>query len=206
MKSTRRVLTLVLALAMVLSLSLNLFAIPNDYDWAAQNRATDTYQVLYNAVYDKNDRPMRDDFAGSWYSQASKNQVVAVTEDGDMNFYRNLLKDFDNVEFVTCKYSLKALCILQDVVWDRLCEIMSAAGVMVMTNTVDFLVSVPKEEGRQRIVQLIQDVRAEFNLPEGIENAITVEHGFVEPATEDDEISVNRPTESRPALETNEIV
>lgn len=200
----RRILALIVALATILAMSLNIHAIPDDYDWAAQGRALDVYQILYNAVYDKNNRPMRDDFAGAWYDQDQKVLVVAVTEDGDMNFYRELLKDYDNAEFVTHKYSLKALRTLQDKVFDKLLDIMSGAGVDESENILDFMVRIDAEEARPLILQAMTEVKNEYGFPDGIENAFTVEYGIV---TETDEaIAVDRPQEAKNVAETYETV
>ena len=207
MKKTKRILAAVLAFAMVLGMALNVFAIPDDYDWAAQSRAVDTYQVLYNAVYDKNNRPMRDDFAGAWYDQEKKVLVVAVTEDGDMSFYRELLKDYDNAEFVTHKYSLKALRILQDEVFDKLLDIMSGAGASETENVVDFMVHIDVEEARPLILQAMTEVKDKYGFPDGIENAFKVEYGIVTEAAEAiDDVAVDRPQESNFAVVTDETV
>lgn len=209
MKKTKRILAAVLALAMVLGMALNVFAIPDDYDWAAQSRAVDTYQVLYNAVYDKNNRPMRDDFAGAWYDQDKKVLVVAVTENCDMNFYRELLKGYDNAEFVTHKYPLKALRTLQDEVFDKLLDIMSGAGVDESENVIDFMVRVGTDEAKPRILQAMTEIKNAKNLPDGIENAFRVEYGIVEPMDDegyDDDAVIDRPQEAHITAVTYETV
>ena len=202
----RRISALIVAIAAVFTMSLSVFAISDDYDWAAQNRATDTYQVLYNVVYDKNNRPMRDDFAGAWYDQQTKLLVVAVTENGDMSFYRELLKDFDNVEFVTLKYSLKALRTLQDKVFDKLLDIMSGAGTDESGNVVDFMVRIDAEEARPLILQAMTEVKNEYGLPDGIENAFKAEYGIIGPLEGWDDVDVDRPQESACAVAADETV
>ena len=204
----RRILAVIVTLATAFTLSLSVFAISDDIDWAAQNRATDTYQVIYNAVYDKNNRPMRDDFAGAWYDQSTKKLVVAVTEDGDMNFYRELTKDYDNIELTTLKYSLKALRILQDEVFHALIDIMSSAGVYETENFVAFGVRIDADEARPQVLQAMTEAKDKYGFPDGIENAFTVEYEIIGPLEgwDDDTVSVDAPQECRAAPVTDETV
>ena len=210
MKSTRRVLTAILALAMVLTMSLNLFAIPNDYNWAAQNRAKDAYQVLYNAVYSKNNRPMRDDFAGAWVTKEEL-LYVAVTENGDLAHYQELLRDYDCVVFLTVKYSYNMLSDLSYRVMDHFIHIdgiyVNSAWVEERTNTMGFTTPNDAETTREHVRQYILSLVEQEGLPKGIEDAFEIQGGvIIEPTPEDDEVSVNRPTESRCAAESCETV
>lgn len=146
-------------------------------DWAAQNRATESARALIGVAYDNDGNIIRYDYAGSWYDKDTKRLVVAVTEDGDMDLYRELFKDHDNVDLTTFKYSLKALRILQHEVFDRLPDSVWGAGVYDMENLIVFDSSIQSDEVRKQILQLMTEVRTEQGLPEGIEKAFRIEYG-----------------------------
>ena len=77
---------------------------------------------------------------------------------------------------------------------------MSGAGASEKGNVVFFWVRVDEETESGRIAAAMKAVKEENNLPDGIENAFTVEYGVnVKPVAEeeDEEIGVNVPTEGK---------
>lgn len=196
-----------LALALVLSVSLltGVSAAAATENGEASGGETVWYGdgawgVLAPHIYNDSEI-IRDDFAGAWVEPGREDYVyIAVTEDADMDFYNGILADRSDFEFVFYKYSLKDLRLLQNSVFERCKDIMSGAGASEKGNVVFFWVRVDEETESGRIAAAMKAVKEENNLPDGIENAFTVEYGVnVKPVAEeeDEEIGVNVPTEGK---------
>lgn len=141
----------------------------------------DPYSVLYSEFFPDGNRP--DDFAGIWvnYDENGKEfYTFALVEGTDASKYEAVLGDYaGQYRFEYLPYSYNTLLHVRDVVFERVYDIMSGAGVYESENKIHFDVRVNKDEENGRIAQAMLDVKNEENLPDGIESAFVIEYGVI---------------------------
>lgn len=193
----KKLLTVILAIALAAASTINAAAsaVPAPNENGAVSVETASYSerawgALAPYIYSGTGEILRDDFAGVWVEPGNEDYCyIALTPDADTDFYRNILKEYDNYELVTLNYSLKTLRHMRDVVFDRCKEIMSGAGVSEDENVIKFEVRVLEGEENGRIAAAMKAIKEEENLPDGIENAFEITYGVcVIPV--DDEVQV----------------
>ena len=211
----KKLTVIILALALAASLFVSVSAF--DVEAPSENGAAQTtesepinaWSALHPHVYSDGEI-IRDDFAGAWVDPGNEHYYYfALTPDADIDFYRNILEGYDNYELVTLKYPLKDLRLLQNSVFERCKDIMSGAGVSEDENLIFFEVRVSEEEENGRVAAAMKAVKEENNLPDGIENAFTVEYGiFIMPVSEaeGEETGVGIPAEGKTSKATEESV
>ena len=142
------------------------------------------YSALYAEFFTDGKYP--DDFAGVWVENNERMYVFALVEGTDASKYEAVLGDYaGQYRFEYLPYSYNTLIHMRDVVFDRLGDIMSSAGVYQEKNKIGFAVRVEAEEENGRVAQAMLDIKNEENLPDGIENAFTVEYGVMIDVTDD---------------------
>ena len=134
------------------------------------------YAALWVEFFEDGKYP--DDFAGVWVENGGATYVFALVEGTDSSKYEAVLEGYaGRYRFVYMPYSYNTLSHMRDVVFERLNEIMSTAGVHQDENKIHFEVGVSEEEENGRIAQAMLDVKNEENLPDGIENAFRIDYG-----------------------------
>lgn len=150
------------------------------------------YAVLYSEFFTDGKYP--DDFAGVWVEDGKPMYVFALVEGTDASKYEAVLGDYvGQYRFEYMPYSYNTLIHMRDVVYERLKDIMSGAGVYEMENRIRFDVWVDEAEENGRIAQAMLDVKNEENLPDGIENAFVIEYGIMYATAEEDADLDNEP-------------
>ena len=150
------------------------------------------YAALYSEFFTDDKYP--DDFAGVWVEDGKTMYVFALVEGTDASKYEAVLGDYvGQYRFEYLPYSYNTLMHMRDVVFKRLNDIMTFAGVGVSDNKIYFDVWVDEAEENGRVAQAMLDIKNEENLPDGIENAFVVECGVMLAVADEDAVLDNEP-------------
>jgi len=105
------------------------FAMPEEFaeamkEMQAQAHAMAAYEVLRSvyAFYDDGSESYPDDYAGAWIDDYKLHVALTADNPDSVNRYRNLLREFDCVVFVTMGYSLNELDKIRGAVAEALME------------------------------------------------------------------------------------
>lgn len=197
----KKLLSVILAMAMLLALAVSAEALVftedvTDEDGNVIQRGgvivDNPYAALYSEFFTDDKYP--DDFAGVWVEDDKTMYVFALVEGTDASKYEAVLGDYvGQYRFEYLPYSYNTLMHMRDVVFKRLNDIMTFAGVGVSDNKIYFDVWVDEAEENGRVAQAMLDIKNEENLPDGIENAFVVECGVMLAVANEDAVLDNEP-------------
>lgn len=162
------------------------------------------YAAMYAAFFADGKYP--DDFAGAWVEPDQTTYVFALVDGADASKYEAVLGDYaGQYRFEYFPYSYNTLLHMRDVVFERLIDIMSGAGVYQDENRIHFDIWIDESEENGRIAQAMLDVKNEEGLPDGIENAFTIEYGVYIDVTEDVDYDETDATENNSVDDSNPV-